>query len=147
MTMRDVISGDTIDFQVLGRADIARVCPQTPHVVISISEPGSPAVRIANSPARLGLLRLTFHDAEEPFAGGTLLSEQDARAIVAFVREHRASVQLIVCQCEGGISRSAGVAAALSQWLNGGSSPFFSHFVPNRHVYRTVLAAVESASA
>src|SRR5579871_6441803 len=131
MSTRDVIPGKVINFQVLGRAEIARVSPQDPHILISVTEPGAPEVHFAEAPSRLGVLRLTFHDAQQPSPDRILLSAQDAEAIIAFVREYQASARLIVCQCEGGISRSAGIAAALSRWLQGDDAPFFLYFEPN----------------
>jgi predicted protein tyrosine phosphatase len=138
---REVIHGSSIDFLVLGRAEILRIVPEEPHIVISITDPGAPIARIADAPARLGLLRLRFHDAETTQERRTLLSDEEAQAIVALVDQHREALRLIVCQCEGGISRSAGVAAALSRWLQNDNAEFFRHFQPNRHVYEKVLRA------
>ena len=53
----------------------------------------------------------------------------------------KAEVSLIIVQCTAGISRSAGVAAALSLIINGDDSWVFDdkRYLPNRLVYRTIL--------
>lgn len=47
----------------------------------------------------------------------------------------------MICQCEAGISRSAGVAAALSYIYNGSDAWVFQdpRYHPNMLVYRTIL--------
>ncbi len=138
---RAVIDGPAMKFQVLGRASVREVVPELPHVLVSITDIENPEAELSDAPTRLATLRLQFHDADRDGAGFTLLSEEDARGIVEFVRAHRDRIRLIVCQCEAGISRSAGCAAALSKWLNGDDEAFFRLFHPNRWVYRRVLAA------
>ena len=41
--------------------------------------------------------------------------------------------------CEAGISRSAGIAAALSKIIDKVDTIFFKNFIPNRHIYRTIM--------
>lgn len=142
---RAVIDGPAMKFQVLGRASVREVVPDLPHVLVSITDVGNPEAELSDAPMRLATLRLQFHDADRDGAGYTLLSEEDARNIVRFVRAHREQIQLVVCQCEAGISRSAGCAAALSKWLNGDDEAFFRLFHPNRWVYRRVLEAAMRA--
>ena len=141
MFHRSVIPGASIDLQVIGRADAMCLNPDRPHLVVSISEPRAPEARYPDSPHRLGILRLRFHDAAVPLPDRTLITPEEARSIVEFVEQQRAEARLVVCQCEGGISRSAGVAAALSKWLNGDNAAFFLHYQPNPYVYQTVLEA------
>ena len=141
MALREIIDGPEMQFLVLGRADVLTRAPDLPYVVISITDTGTPEAIVADSPHRLDVLRLQFHDADTAQEGKTLIRPEDADAIIAFVRRYRDSAKLIVCQCEGGISRSAGVAAALSKWLQNDDTLFFRHYLPNRLVYRTVLNA------
>lgn len=132
-------------FLVLGRAEVLKTTPDVPYIVVSITDYGAPEAIVAASPNQLGVLRLQFHDADTVQAGRVVISEEDARTITRFVQQHRAKADLIICQCEAGISRSSGVAAALSKWLNSDDAPFFRHYVPNRLVYRTVLEAAYKA--
>lgn len=140
-----------MDFLVLGRAEAMRIAPDTPHIFISISTPLQKEAVLVECPHRVEVLRLQFHDFEEPqpelaaVSGEEvrLISDDQARSIVEFVDRHRENVRLIVCQCDAGMSRSAGVAAALSRWLQGEDEAFFRHYLPNRLVYSTVLGAVK----
>lgn len=111
--------------------------------MISISDPGSPTPRVRRPSACLGVLHLSFHDAE-PRAGLptgiVLLSTEQARAIRAFVEEHAEAGALLV-HCEQGSSRSPAVAAAVCKAQGGDPARFFEDYVPNQFVYETVLAA------
>ena len=142
---REIISGPVMQFLVLGRAEVLTTTPEVPYVVISITDHGAPQAIVAPSANQRGILRLQFHDADTAQADRVIITEENAQAITDFVQQHRAQAQLIICQCEAGISRSSGVAAALSKWLNGSDAPFFRHYVPNRLVYRTVLEAAYQA--
>ena len=141
-----------MDFLVLGRAEAARVSPDVAHITISITTPGAPDALLADCPNRLEVLRLQFHDFEEPqpeltaVAGEEiqLIAEDDAKSIVEFVQRHRNSVRLIVCQCDAGMCRSAAVAAALSRWLQSEDEAFFRYYQPNRLVFETLLNVLQS---
>ncbi len=127
-----------MQFLVLSRARVARVRPNVPYIVISITDPDTPDAEVAESPLRMGLLRLKFYDLDER-DGDWLAPDQDhADRIVGFVREHLSHTDLIVTQCEAGISRSSGIAAALSRWLNGDDEEFFRRYIPNRRIYRLI---------
>ena len=139
--LREMIPGPAMQFLVLGRAEVRTVKPDLPYIVVSITDSGAPEAVVAESPHCLGVLRLQFHDADRAQRDRVTVTADDARAVVRFVRQHRDAARLIVCQCEAGISRSAGVAAALSKWLQDDDTPFFERFIPNRLVYRTVLEA------
>jgi hypothetical protein len=65
-----------------------------------------------------------------------------AKAILDFVTEgQRRLMDLCICQCDGGVSRSSGIAAALSYILNQDDTWVFNdpRYLPNRLVYRTIL--------
>lgn len=68
-----------------------------------------------------------------------LFDDAMARDILANVNRYRKEVDLIICQCEAGISRSAGIAAALSEIINDDCDIYFKKFIPNMLVYRTIL--------
>ena len=55
---REIIEGEKVHFQVIGRADAMRLAPSVPHVIVSITEPRAPEARYPDSPNRLGILRL-----------------------------------------------------------------------------------------
>jgi hypothetical protein len=65
-----------------------------------------------------------------------------AKQILDFFAEgHRRLIHLCICQCDAGISRSAGTAAALSYIETQDDAWVFTdpRYLPNRLVYRTLL--------
>lgn len=133
--------------------EIQRDKPDNKVVCISITDPKS-------EPANLSLLdvdvlRLSFHDLDQtyPISGPAivLFNQVMAQQIKDFItmkiwmhmgRHLDDSELVVVINCEAGISRSAGVAAALSKHYTGDDSRFFSNagkYLPNRLVYRTLL--------
>lgn len=113
------------------------------HIIISICGPSGKFVDLPIEDERVGLLYMKFVDLDRPCEGSKwndfLFDSRDARDILSFVALHKDDVELIVCQCEAGISRSAGVAAALSKIYNGTDEYFFKHYLPNTLVYSTIL--------
>lgn len=93
------------------------------------------------NPNLLGILFLRFDDVEADEFNH--MTERDAERIIQFVNDNLDSADQIVVQCGAGISRSAGVAAALMLILNGDDSPIFDNpkFCPNKCCYRTLLNA------
>ena len=122
-----------------------------PHVLISIYDPADVPADLAPNLNRRGVLMLQFHDWDDkqkivldrsstPDAKRMVFyNEQQAKQIFDFLQSHLASIELIICQCDAGISRSAGLAAALSKLLNGTDEYFFKHYIPNSRVYRLTL--------
>ncbi len=134
----DVLGGPAMRLLVLNRARVARVMPNVPYIVISVTDPDRPEADIAENPLRMGLLRLAFYDLDDLDDHPLAPSQDHADEIVRFVREHLSHADLIVTQCEAGISRSSGIAAALSRWLNGHDEEFFERYIPNRRIYRLI---------
>lgn len=68
----------------------------------------------------------------------------DADKIVAFCLKWLPETDLIV-HCEAGVSRSAGVCAAIMKWYERSDTMIFNnpYFRPNMHCYRTVLNAFD----
>lgn len=118
------------------------------HVLISISTPGDEVPTLHDNPSRLATLRLKFCDVDRELPGynddswaGRFTSEQ-AEDILRFIAQHRTTTPdvALVVHCDAGLSRSPGVAAAISRIVNGTDEQFFrSHFGLNRYVYRTLL--------
>ena len=112
--------------------------------VIAIQDPDAEASRLPNAHR---VLRLSFDDIEEfergtAFYGGRYLepiSEIQAQAIAAFADVTEG--QLLV-HCEGGVSRSAGVAAAIIVATGGDDSAIFKEKCPNMTCYRMVMDAM-----
>ena len=85
------------------------------------------------------MLFLEFYDLDKIYNGYELFNRTQAIQILAFIEKHIHEIKLIVVNCEAGVSRSAGVAGALSKLINGDDSEYFKHSLPNMLVYRTIL--------
>ena len=70
-----------------------------------------------------------------------LPTQEHAREIVRFFREVRPRIQKLVIHCEAGISRSAGVGAALAHCLGQTDVHFYHQSCPNHRVRRLVIQA------
>lgn len=129
------------------RSDGLRGDPPS-NIVISITDPDGPEADIPPCPTTKAILRLQFWDIIDPSIYQTepdktkfarVFDDGDALRICKFVRKHMDEVDLIVCQCEAGISRSAGVASALARQINQDDAEFFrGKFHPNPRVRKFV---------
>jgi len=100
-----------------------------------------PVEIFSNNPPE-GILYLRFPDFDEPYIKGypynyLLFDEYNTKDILRFVTNYKDKVELIICQCEAGVSRSAGVAGALSRILN--RNDFYRFEVYKRNGYRTLV--------
>jgi predicted protein tyrosine phosphatase len=117
---------------------------QVPHIWISISNSNESSANLPPNPFRLATLFLAFDDVDknDHFVKGTkVISPEQAQQIVTFVSRWKNKVNLICVNCEAGISRSAGVAFALSMLLNGDDSGILSdkQYAPNNTVKDSIL--------
>lgn len=129
--------------EVRSRAAIMEEAPNRtkPFVVISIITPGDSKPDFSNAPMLIATLPLTFADVDSGNDAITLAQAQD---IARFVKTYDGQAEDLLVHCDAGISRSAGVAAALQKALWGDDSAiFYDHrFCPNMACYRVVLEAM-----
>ena len=113
-----------------------------PWAVISITDADAPDARIRTANC-VGLLRLKFDDIRTPSPYFVAFTSQDARRILAFAADVWDKADVLLVHCEAGISRSAGVAAALSRIYFGENAKFFAASVPPQQAsfYYTILEA------
>ena len=111
-----------------------------PTVIISITDLDSDKVLFAKNEQIKGVIRLSFDDVDANSFGS--MTCDDADRIVAFCLKWLPKTDLIV-HCEAGVSRSAGVCAAIMKWYEGSDTMIFNnpYFRPNMHCYRKVLNA------
>lgn len=138
-----IFKGSRYQLLAVGREEIKDFIPEVPYIVISISDPDKPEQEITRSAKLRGVLSLKFHDIVQPrkfqLTTDVAMTPEHARQALSFVRQHLRDVGLIICQCEAGVSRSAGLAAALSRILEGDDEYFFLNYWPNRWVYDLLL--------
>jgi len=141
-------------FIVLSRDNIKNWKTDEKHIVISVYGPtdkDGPAI-LKDQDSRIDKLVLAFHDIDErtkdvvekcPNSSLSkklvFMSDQDAKDIVSFVRRYIDKVDLIVCQCDAGISRSSAIAAALSKCINGIDESYFIDYLPNMFIYTKIM--------
>jgi len=108
-------------------------------LLISITNPWSRYIHIPASKHCKGILRLRFHDTAQKHRGKVHFRPRHAQRIKRFVLKN--DTDLIICQCQAGISRSAGVGAALAKYYNLDAEEYFKTggYVPNLLVFRTLL--------
>jgi predicted protein tyrosine phosphatase len=128
--------------------------------VISISDPHDNLPNLPTWPELKEVLSLAFHDIDERWFAPevmeqysakalrelesyTLMSDEDGKKVAAFVDKHK-DVDLLIVQCDAGISRSSGMAAAILKHLTGDDSQIFGNrrFCPNRFVNKKTREAL-----
>lgn len=134
-----------MSIKVYNRESLSAYQEDQPHVVISINDPNGQPTPLPDNVNRLGLLRMQFHDLDRAndeyiFKQYVLFQQPDAKKIWDFVEPYLSKVKCIHVGCEAGISRSAGVAAAISKVLNATDQFYFKRYIPNRRVYSMLLA-------
>ena len=130
-------------FLILNRLLASIFTQSVDHILISICTFEDDFPELPEDNKRMGVLRLSFADTDEKKAEKEQLpiTESQAEEILNFVDRYKDKVELIICQCDGGISRSSGMAAALSKILNNDDKWVFNskHYLPNMYVYRLLL--------
>ena len=118
-----------------------------PTIIISIRSIGDKPPKklfLHSNPQVKDFITLAFDDVTTYCQGYYPITEQQARKIAKFVMRYKDSVEQIVVHCDAGISRSAGIAAAIAKYLNGNDDDFFvrSPYTPNMTCYSKVLFAL-----
>jgi predicted protein tyrosine phosphatase len=128
-----------IKFRIFNRDNIQKIKVNVSHIIISISDKVENLPSIKEGELCRGILKLAFQDTDNPHQSNSFTPHL-ARKILRFVKSNLKHVQLIITQCDAGISRSSGTAAALSKIVNGNDKEFFRPpYVPNRLVYKIIL--------
>ena len=130
-----------------------------PHIIISIRNPGSKVPDLATNENTKGTLFFEFDDLDrmpkegsatyEALGKPILFQPEMAQKVIKKLKD--TEVQAVIVHCEAGVSRSAGLAAALSNHFNEDDTEYFSGaatmyapnvYCPNYHVYRVMLEAL-----
>ncbi len=110
-------------------------------VIVSIhSLDGTPNAFAPNDRIRT-VAHFAFDDVE---SGDAAVSPAQAARIADFVRRWIDEVEAVVVHCDAGLSRSAGIGAAIMKWANGDDSAVFKKgwYCPNMRCYRLMLNAL-----
>lgn len=114
-------------------------------VVVSITNPDDEPAKL--QPGWSDVLRLAFVDADQHSESGELFSDEMAAQTLTFAQKAVADGKSILVHCLFGVSRSAAVAIALSEYhqLSAfmGDIPLNPRYtLYNKHVYRTLHRAL-----
>ena len=132
--------------EVLSAAEAKLKSPKVKHMAISIGT--SENIELPKNDNRIAELFLLFDDFDtnkyekrfqEVPQHYNLFTDKMAKEILGFVISHPCGVLLV--NCEAGISRSAGVAAAIGKVFNGDDTFVFNsgRYMPNMLVYSKIL--------
>lgn len=146
-------------FLIFGRREssnpavIAKFC-DCPHIWISFTDPCGKKIDLPPHPKRLGEIHHQFDDIDkkdECWFGDedrkigrmmVAMTDEQAKSVYDFAMQFKDSAELICVNCEAGICRSSGAAAALSLILNGeekiSDDP---RYLPNSWVKTRILRA------
>ena len=128
-----------------------------PHAFIRVSDPRDTLPDLPDNDTFMGSLSLKFYDADsinhiskkDRYLKDGLFTEMHAEQILDFVEKMKPSIDVLICHCRAGISRSAGISAALSFIYDGSDKQVFNNkrFMPNMLVYRTILKVWDEGKA
>lgn len=132
-----------MNFKVMSKSDAQAYSAliEERAIIISITDVSDSDATFFINPNIRDILRLKFDDVESDTPNH--ISREQAKRIIEFVSQHINDIDLILVHCGAGISRSAGVCAALMLIINGNDRDIFecSKYCPNRTCYRYVLDA------
>jgi predicted protein tyrosine phosphatase len=158
-----------MQIRVMSRDMIEDFKSDEKHIVISISDPNSEKVKIKSEPLDIFSLQFhdvdkrlkkredckickgighieIFRNVNDGHCYSCtdkmdikVFDEHYADEILEFVSTYALDIDLVVVHCEAGISRSAGVASALSLIYNGEDQYYFDNYLPNMLVYRKII--------
>ena len=110
--------------------------------IISVSNMADEEMHFHKSDNLVSVLPLKFDDvtSDEDFK----MEEKDGEYIREFLKLVLPKIDRLIVHCEFGVSRSAGIAAAILKVATGSDLNIFNNpkYVPNMHCYRTTLNAL-----
>lgn len=145
------------EIQVMSRLGAYNYCKSyhnTPAAIISISTPNTEypyEVFKSDTNGIADILNLSFADVDRQesininddyAATKELMTDKDAKRIAKFANRHKGI--LLIIHCDEGVSRSAGIAAAILRYYTGDDAAIFDDcfsYNPNVWCYFKVLKA------
>jgi predicted protein tyrosine phosphatase len=138
-------------FIVTSRQGLRHLEYPSKYVVVSITDPSSKPAYVHRHAGLGAVLRLQFDDVTAEFGPGgkyQAITDDQADKICNFVKKIHPHVDQVIVHCEAGISRSAAVAATLSELIEGKdsitnviASDGLPQYYPNPLVARKLRAA------
>ena len=134
-------------YKILSRSSCERYCTQKhskSSMIISIKSSWDqelPNIYISDKNKVKYILSLSFNDITKEDDPKFAMQSEDGKKVAKFVNDHYNDVDMIIVHCDAGISRSAGVCAAIMRVKEGDDSPVFDSRVkhPNMTCYLETL--------
>lgn len=143
-----------MNIRILSRTQAVRVSYtdfENDKVIISIKDPWAEDAQFnTNNSSIKEILYLSFYDISEEtkdiFGGYSSMSPDDALKIAHFVDKWKGKVDTIWVHCEVGVSRSAGIAMAITEYLNMDLTPILESptYRPNMLCYELTRQALKN---
>ena len=142
-----------IDLSVMSRPEAEKYVPAVPTAYVSIYTPADEPAQFLTHPHICGVLKICFDDLKDPrFQGlplemldnrpAQLITDAQAMEIKNFVQAcYDRGIRHFLIHCDGGISRSPGVASALDIVFNQAQLPRKEYRRRNTLVETKVLEA------
>jgi len=127
-------------FKIFNEESIVEFRGKESYILISIRSPKIDKVELFNDPFCRDVLYLDFCDLDKSYKDYKIFTVDNAKQILDFIKQY-INISFVAINCEAGISRSAGVGAALNKIYNGDDEYFFKNYIPNKLVYSTILKA------
>jgi len=129
-----------MEFQIANCRMAPLIKPYIKYIHIAITDDVKFKIKLKANKKRLDELFLYFHDMETYIDGFKMFSEEQAKEILDFVYIYWNEIEMIVVNCDMGISRSAGVILALEEIINGQNlkrKKEYKHY--NKFVFKTMM--------
>ena len=134
-------------YKIMSRESCERYCKQKHQkssIIISIKSSWDrivPKIIMNSTNLVKDVLFLSFDDIDMEDNPKFAMTEKDGKKIADFVNQYYASVDQIIAHCDGGISRSAGVIAAIMRVKEGKDDTVFNSRTkhPNMTCYLMTL--------
>ena len=136
--------------QIKSRAEIEEMIFAPRTALISITDYDYDFAELKNEPNYL--LQLAFDDisideleTEEDQEKYHMLTDEQAMEIAEFYHNVHDKVDILICQCEHGQSRSAAIASAFLEYKSGNGIDVFidDRYYPNKTIFKKVFKQLE----
>lgn len=128
--------------KVFSEKNVRKFKSANPFAIISIQDPFEMFVRLPRKNC-VGQLKMKFYDFDteqgQEIYDVFLFEKKEASDILTFVDCVKDKIDILCVNCVAGVSRSAGVASALSKIYFGNDDYYFKNYCPNMRVYRYIL--------
>ena len=136
-----------MNIQVMSRAKAQQFSYSAHHAtiaIISISDCDKEFPNLRNNPGNGIVYQSKFHFDDVDDGDTHCITDTDAMGIATFVFSIKDKANLLIVHCEAGVSRSAGVAAAIMKFIDDDDTPIFDSYEyrPNMTCYKKVLRAL-----